>query len=659
MKFSYDEYRAFFYINRLTHYLERQQKDYFSDFVCWAQRAQLMAESAVLKTNTERSIKRSYRILHKRLEACLAEAESMPLSTVRRNINFGCRLFNLTQAESEILEAALLWRKKNQLRVFARMAFRDDLDNEILAAMAGVSEEEVLSLLSSRGNLLRYGFLETRRFSGEYDVTGPMREFLECKYDSEEAMREALLGRPLQSEWRVRDFDYVAGTDFAVRLMKRVGRKKGINLLLYGEPGTGKTSFAQMLAARAKRNLYPVGENAEDDRARNYRLQQLHQKLDLLEKDPRACLLFDEAEDLFSSQMTRCNKVEINRLLEQNTCPVIWTTNNITQMDPAFIRRFTLALYFERPPVSVRRKIWDKYLKAYHLPHSSRQTMALAKEFSVPPSLIAGAARATGMVKGDLDTVRRHIHMMAQALQGGQKMDIAQIKREPFNPTLIHTDLDLTRLTRQLEGLDRRDFSLCLYGASGTGKSAYARYLADQLEMEVVQQRASDLISPFVGATEQNIARAFAQAKAQQALLLFDEADSFLQDRAQARYSWERTAVNEMLTCMETHPYPFICTTNLMETLDPACLRRFSFKVKYGFLTIPQVQAAFEYFFGLNIPRAQAEGFACVTPGDFAVVKNKAQILGVTKDPAELLRLLDAEQTVKNRLARPQIGFCK
>lgn len=659
MKFSYDEYRAFFYIHRLINYLERQQKDYVGDFVSWARRAQLSAAFPSEPALTGRRLKKDYRTLYKQLESYLAEAENMALSTVRKNINFASRLFNLTKVESEILEVALLWRKKNQLRIFARMAFREDLDSEILAAFAGVSEEETVALLHSRASLLRYGFLEVRRFSSEYDVTSPMREFLEHQYGSESEMREALLGRPIQSDWRPRDFGYVAGADLAVSLMKRTRHNKGINILLYGEPGAGKTSFAQMLAGSAKRNLYPVGEDSEDERTRNYRLQQLHQKLDLLEKDPRACLLFDEAEDLFSSQMTRCNKVEINRLLEQNICPVIWTTNNITQMDPAFIRRFTLALYFERPPVSVRRKIWDKYLKAYHLPHSSRQTMALAKEFSVPPSLIAGAARATGMVKGDLDTVRRHIHIMAKALQGGQKMDIAQIKREPFNPTLIHTDLDLTRLTRQLEGLERRDFSLCLYGASGTGKSAYARYLAEQLEMEVVQQRASDLISPFVGATEQNIARAFAQAKAQQALLLFDEADSFLQDRAQARYSWERTAVNEMLTCMETHPYPFICTTNLIETLDPACLRRFSFKVKYGFLTIPQVQAAFEYFFGLNIPRAQAEGFACVTPGDFAVVKNKAQILGVTKDPAELLRLLDAEQTVKNRLARPQIGFCK
>ena len=101
-----------------------------------------------------------------------------------------------------------------------------------------------------------------------------------------------------------------------------------------------------------------------------------------------------------------------------------------------------------------------------------------------------------------------------------------------------------------------------------------------------------------MGETEQNIAKAFAQAKEAKSLLIFDEADTFLRDRSLAARSWEVSSVNEMLTWMESHPYPFICTTNLMDTLDPASLRRFSFKVKYDFLTSQQVKEAFDYFFG-------------------------------------------------------------
>ena len=658
MQFNYDQYRSFFYIKRMVEYLERQQKNYYSDFLCWAQRSDI-DKSIPYRNLSVREERRHTARIKKKIQSYIKESEKMPQSTLWQNIRFAGRLFNLTEVETQLLEAALLWRKKTHLRVFSRVVFREDLDSETLSAFAGISEEEGLSLLNGNAPLLRYGFLEMRRFSSEYDVCGEMREFLEGKYNSASEMQAALLGAPLLSDWHARDFDYIPETELAVKLLKNAGKNKGFNILLYGNPGTGKTSFAQMLSCSAKRNLYPIGENAEEERAPNYRLRQLHQKLDLLEKDPKGCLLFDEAEDLFSGLRTKCDKVEINRLLETNTSPIIWTTNNIRQMDPAFVRRFTLAVYFERPPVSVRQKIWKKQLKAHQLPHTNRQILTLAKEFPVAPALIAGAARAARLVKGDLNTVRQHINIMTQALHGGRKTVCDKQKTENFNPLLIHADMDLAHLTHQLKELGRVDFSLCLYGASGTGKSAYARYLADALQLEVLQYRASDLISPFVGATEHNLARAFARAKEEQAMLIFDEADSFLQDRARSHHSWEISGVNEMLTWMEQHPYPFVCTTNLMELLDPACLRRFSFKVKYEFLTDQQVQMAFKYFFGWEISNQETSSLTHLTPGDFALVKAKSEILGYQKNKAEILQLLDSEQTMKNRKLGTQIGFCK
>ncbi|WP_308614781.1 AAA family ATPase [uncultured Duodenibacillus sp.] len=55
----------------------------------------------------------------------------------------------------------------------------------------------------------------------------------------------------------------------------------------------------------------------------------------------------------------------------------------------------------------------------------------------------------------------------------------------------------------------------------------------------LMARRASDLLSCWVGATEQNIARAFEEARKDDAVLLIDEADSFLQDRRGAGHSWE------------------------------------------------------------------------------------------------------------------------
>ena len=65
--------------------------------------------------------------------------------------------------------------------------------------------------------------------------------------------------------------------------------------------------------------------------------------------------------------------------------------------------------------------------------------------------------------------------------------------------------------------------------------------------------------------SEQAIAAAFEEAADLGAFLILDEADSLLRDRGAARHSWEITQVNEMLTWMERHPFPFACTTNAPE----------------------------------------------------------------------------------------------
>ena len=172
--------------------------------------------------------------------------------------------------------------------------------------------------------------------------------------------------------------------------------------------------------------------------------------------------------------------------------------------------------------------------------------------------------------------------------------------------------------------------------------------------MPFIKKRCSDLLSKWVGGTEKNIARAFEEGRDNQAMLVFDEADSFLQDRTGASRSWEVTQVNEMLTQMETYPYPFVCTTNLMDRLDKASLRRFTFKVGYEYMTVEQASLAFEHFFGVK--DIDLSHLNSLTPGDFVVVKQKAKILGVMDDCNELIKMLELEQKQKAPVSR-RIGF--
>ncbi|MCK7578802.1 MAG: ATP-binding protein [Chromatiales bacterium] len=69
---------------------------------------------------------------------------------------------------------------------------------------------------------------------------------------------------------------------------------------------------------------------------------------------------------------------------------------------------------------------------------------------------------------------------------------------------------------------------LCFYGPPGTGKTAFAEVLAEALDRELVARQASDLLSPYVGETEHNLARLFREIDPRHSVLLLDEVDSFL-----------------------------------------------------------------------------------------------------------------------------------
>jgi hypothetical protein len=167
-------------------------------------------------------------------------------------------------------------------------------------------------------------------------------------------------------------------------------------------------------------------------------------------------------------------------------------------------------------------------------------------------------------------------------------------------------------------------------------------------------KQASDLMSKYVGETEQQMAAMFREAEAEKAVLLLDEADSFLQDRRGAQRTYEVTEVNEMLQGMERYNGIFICTTNLLDRLDQAALRRFTFKIRFKPLGRAQRETMFEVEAlggdgtGWNAEmRTRLALLDQLCPGDFAAVKRQAVILDTPLDPMEFLEQLEAEHRIK------------
>ena len=339
--------------------------------------------------------------------------------------------------------------------------------------------------------------------------------------------------------------------------------------------------------------LHGVGEvgSTGEEPVRCERLAAFRLGQRLLARQAPSLLLFDEVEDLFNDGSDlrealfsrrggqRGSRVYIHRLLETTPVPTLWTTNSLLSLGSAVVRRMTCVVEIDAPPPRVRAQVWRRELARNGVVLAETEVEDLARRFETPPALAATAARAARLAGGGASNARWAVSGMARAL--GRETPPEAHAGAPFAPDIANADFDLGRLVERLSCPEvPKGFSLCLHGPPGTGKSLFVRYLADRMGIEVMERRASDLFSMWVGETEKKIARAFAEARRRGAFLVFDEADTLLGDRRLASHSWEVSQVNEMLTWMECHDFPIACTTNLSERLDEASLRRFTFRLR-------------------------------------------------------------------------------
>ena len=537
------------------------------------------------------------------------------------------------------------------------------LRNPVLAGVLGASANGVRERFAPGAPLIRSGLVSVDS-DNDLVVVKRLLRLASAPDNDELDVTRLLLGDPAPSELAWSDFDHLGADRTHLRKLLKGALKTGaagVNVLLYGPPGTGKTEFSKVLAARLGAHLFSIGEADEsgDEPTRLERLQELRMA-HLMARDRRSILLFDEMDDLLDADDGRFplsllfaprtrgsegSKVYLNRLLEQAPVPTIWVMNDVRSVDPVILRRMTYALELPRPPASVRAGIWGRQLARHGMAVELGVAAELDREFPVPPGVAEGAVRGALLAGGNIETVRRGVNSLLRVLPADPATLELEVP-ERYDPSLMHAEPDPERLADQIAACRMPAISLCLEGPPGTGKSAYVRYLADRMGLLVVQKRASDLLGPFVGETEQHIAAAFREARARQSFLVFDEADSLLADRRGAHRNWEVTAVNEMLTWMESHPLPFACTTNLGSVLDPATLRRFLFKVTLGYLTAEQVRAAFRLYFELAPPPEVSE-LANLTPGDFALVRRQAAVRSCLDQPTVIAALLRAECQAK------------
>jgi AAA+ superfamily predicted ATPase len=126
-----------------------------------------------------------------------------------------------------------------------------------------------------------------------------------------------------------------------------------------------------------------------------------------------------------------------------------------------------------------------------------------------------------------------------------------------------------------------RTIGILLAGPPGVGKTASAEAIAHELGRQILAVDYSEVQNCYTGQTEKNIVRIFREARANQAVLFWDEADAMFYDRNSTQHTWETRDVNVLLQELERFEGVCILATNRKVTLDAALSRRISIKIEF------------------------------------------------------------------------------
>jgi SpoVK/Ycf46/Vps4 family AAA+-type ATPase len=492
-------------------------------------------------------------------------------------------------------------------------------------------------------------------------------------------------------------------------LIRRRSSDRGLNMLFYGAAGTGKTSFACSLAAELGLDLYRIRVSEEFEsnvggaRPRFAALRICDSQVN----GNRSLILIDEADEMVSGtggdlaellserpEREAGRKDTLNTILDQLKTPCIWITNSPPgRLAASARRRFDYSIEFKALSRQQRCQVWKNLRCQYRLREVLDDEMidSLARRFAVSAGGVDLALRNYSRLREDglaapgsaMEALERllvpHCQLMGIKPDGGTTMvDSAYSPaglnvRGPVLPVQILTSLrefrrksENSEAAGQIADHNARRLTLLLSGPPGTGKTEFVAYLGRELDCPVQTCMPGDLLSRYVGGTEQNIREAFRTAAEDHAILFLDEADGMLRSRQLADRGWEVTQVNELLYAMEHFRGILICATNSVQTLDPATIRRFIFKLEFDFLDGSGKLAFYQRMLAdlaqkpLDEPgRRRLENITDLTPGDFHTVRQTMYYLdgggqGITHD--DLLAALEQESCAK-RQGKGGFGF--
>ena len=417
-----------------------------------------------------------------------ADATYVP-KTLASNLDRLARLVSLTDTERRLLEFGVLMQTERCLTTAAEQLGEQSTAGmfRVLANVMGLPEADVRTALAGRGTLLRSGLLSV---DADHNHQLPDRlslisrkfadQMVSVEIEPAELLRDKVCIAP-PPELALSDYPHLAPSLDILRPYLRHAlhdARPGVNVLLHGPPGTGKTQLARVLAVDMGCELFEVASEDEDgdpiDGEKRLRAMRTAQ---YFFAQHRSLILFDETEDVFNDisfergSTAQTHKAWMNRMLEGNALPALWLSNDIRNIDPAFIRRFDMVVEVPVPPQVQRERI----VRAMCGDLVDHDTIArVARPEKLAQAVVARATNVVRSIRGDLrdGTVGTALQRLLDdtlTAQGHDPLRTSDANRLPdaYDPAFINADADMAQIAAMLKR--SRSARLCLYGPPGTG----------------------------------------------------------------------------------------------------------------------------------------------------------------------------------------------
>jgi transitional endoplasmic reticulum ATPase len=374
-------------------------------------------------------------------------------------------------------------------------------------------------------------------------------------------------------------------------------------ILLYGPPGVGKTFFAHAIAGEYGLNFIHVSTGDLVSGVQGGSARNIDKAFQTAEQNLPCLLFFDEFDSVAQrrdSTPDQESRRTVNQLLTsleehhgEGGLLVMAATNSIEHLDPAVVRpgRFDRHIRIDLPDAAARREIFEAEL-------DDRPT---ASGIDLDSLVQQTEGMTPAAIEKIVDTAA--LDVFREATQAGKQLELdtpqllAAIERYggQDRPTVEHWTWESLILApaikaqlQQLQAVIEDPESarrygvepptgLLLAGPPGTGKTTVAKVLAAQARASFYPISGADVMSKWVGESEQNIRQLFERARENRPSIVFiDEIDAIAARRG-ASLGTHDSHVNQLLAEIDgisgQRGVFVVGATNRPDQLDPALLR--------------------------------------------------------------------------------------